>query len=300
MNELIDLNNEDKKIIESCKDGNQYKFLFGSVLVLFDVPVFIFAKFLVSHFGLGAFEIILIVCALIVYQEIFALLFKDSQCKFSTIPFYIKSLSRKNKDIIEKKAFETLSNMKNVLENNPTLPDIKKIYKEMHFYYDNYEIFKNEETIELIDDIIFLISNLYANDIECKHIFLLQSSMPQTHEYLFKDCKKFINEESAKKGLDGINTYIDDNVFHEFNVSETANLYYAYVYRKGYKKIENSPILCYDKIPELVKFIFCKQNMEDIVQLRYNFSQMIPILEERYLKKESTDCREYIKDLIKF
>lgn len=190
--------------------------------------------------------------------------------------------------------------MKSILENNPTLPDIKKIHKEMYFYYDNYEAFKNEETIELIDDIIFLISNLYANNIECRHIFLLQSSMPQTHEYLFKDCQKFINEESSKKRLDNINMYIDDNSFYRFNISEAANVYYAYVYRKGYKKIENAPILSYDQIPEMVKFIFCKQNMKDIVQLRYNFKEMIPILEERYLKKESTDCREYIKDLIKF
>ena len=231
---------------------------------------------------------------------------KTGKINFSKILPFIKSLNKKYRNIAEEKAFNALNNMKNILENNPSLLDISKIHKDVKFYYDNYKVFKNVETINLIDDIIFLLCNLLSDCAEYKHIFLLESSIPQAHEheYLFKDCKKFISEERNKLNLEyGIGEIMNmqiDNSTHGLDVSETANMYYTYVYKQDYKNTSNKPTLEYDNISKIIKLLFCEKNIKDIVQLRYTFKQMIPILEERYFKKESVDCREYIKDLIKF
>lgn len=308
MDKLIVLNDEDKEIIEICSNS-QDSFLLGTALAFFDIPVSIFCYFLIKNYTIIPEIMIVIIGFFIEYQLFIALAFnnyKTGKFNFSKILPFIKSLSKKYRNIAEENAFNTLSNMKNILENNPSLSDISKIYKDLKFYCDNYSSFKNIETINLIDDIIFLLSNLLADSIEYKHIFLLESSMPKIHEYkyLFEDCKNFINEERKRLDLEyGIgeimNMEIDDDIYG-LDVSEAANMYYAYVYKDGYKNTSNDLSLDYDYISKIIKFLFCKKNMKDIIQLRYNFEQMIPVLEERCLKKESIDCREYIKDLIKF
>ncbi len=307
MDELI-INDEDKEIIEICNDS-QLSFLLGTVLIFLDIPVSILYYFFIKNYATDFVCNILIFLFFIEYQLFIALAFnndKTGKFNFSKILPFMKSLNKKYRNAAEEKAFNDLNNMKNILEDNPSLLDISKIYKDLKFYYDNYKVFKNIETINLIDEIIFLLCNLLSDRIEYKHIFLLESSMPQAreYEYLFKDCKNFINEERNKLNLEyGIgeimNMRIDNSIFG-LDVSETANMYYTYVYKQDCNNTSNEPTLKYDNISKMIKLLFCKKNIKDIVQLRYTFEQMIPILEERYIKKESIDCREYIKDLIKF